>query len=58
MFSEKALAECPAGREHPLPAEQGVHPGNGRGGRGIFDAVAGERVVFDSSGMNVPPISL
>ena len=46
MFSEKALAECPAGREHPLPAEQGVHPGNGRGGRGIFDAVAGERVVF------------
>ncbi len=46
MFSEKALAECPAGREHPLPAEQGVHPGDGRDGIRVFDAVAGEWVVF------------
>ena len=46
VFSEKALGECPAGREHSLPGKQGVHPGDGRGSGGVFDAVAGERVIF------------
>ena len=46
MFSEEALAEGPVGGEDSLLFKQGVYPGDGRGGGWVFDAVAGDGVVF------------
>ena len=46
MFAEKALREFPLMRQHPLLLEQGMHPGDGSLGGGVFDAVARLRIVL------------